>query len=72
MNALLQSLTGCHLFMDYTKKLWNTITPEITDNDSIIVFRLLAVLIEISKGTPDIVPADLYALMCEDFTTHSE
>ena len=72
MNSLLQALTGCPLFMEYANKLWTTITPDMTDHDSIIVFRLLAVLISMSKGLPDVVPTDLYDIMCEDFTTHHE
>ncbi|CDW82058.1 oxysterol binding family protein [Stylonychia lemnae] len=72
MNSLLQALTGCKLFMDYVRKLWKNITPINSDNDSIIVFKLLVLLLDLSRGNSEVVPDDLYQMMCENFTTHSE
>lgn len=67
MNALLQTLAGSELFMDYAKKLWTHISVNLTDNDSIIVFRLLDILIEMNKGCSDVNPSDLHSLMCSEF-----
>lgn len=55
--------------MDYARKLWAHISLIATENDSIITFRLLDVLIELGKGNPDVIPTELYSLMCKEFTT---
>lgn len=56
MNSLLQSLTGCNLFMDYAHKLWKNIRLDSEDTDSIIAMRLLQIVIEMSKGSSEVYP----------------
>lgn len=50
--------------MEYAIKLWSNIKLIPTEIDSIITFRLLEILIDLNKGTADIVPSELYDLMC--------
>jgi hypothetical protein len=73
MNALLQTLAGSEVYMEYVKKLWSTITLTPEDQSSLITFRLLELLLNLSRGEKSASPYELYELLCNsDFTGHSE
>ena len=72
MNSLLQSLSGSPLFMEYARKLWVNLSLLASDNDSILIFRLLDLLMDLSKGKTNIMPSDFYNSMCEEFTRLNE
>ena len=72
MNALLQSLTGCKLFMDYVKKLEKHICIDCKESDDIIVQCLIRTLLDLARGIADQNPQRMYHVMCEEFTAMYE
>jgi len=72
MNALLQSLTGCKMFMDYVKRLHLRVVVDHADKDDMIVDSLARVLMGLRKGVVESNPSIMYHIMCEEFTSMHE
>ena len=51
MNSLLQALTGCQLFMDYTDRCWKHI--KVQSQEDYIVLILIKTLQELKNGSED-------------------
>jgi len=69
MNSLLQLLASSEIFKSYVRKLWHTVKLNPEDRSSIVTFRLLELLLNLSKGSSEASPHELYSLLCEsEFT----
>ena len=73
MNSLIQVLSGSAVFMAYAKKLWDTVVISEADNSSLLAFRTLELLLNLSAGDACTTPCNLHQLLVEsEFTEHSE
>lgn len=68
MNALLQALTGCKIFMDYINKLFLNMKFTLLDEDNILGFYMIGLLKQLSLGSNETNPTHLYKYLCNKFT----
>ena len=72
MNSLFQCLSGSPIFLDYIEKIFNLIKLDTNDRDSIITISVINIVRQLSLGSNESCPEDVYKYLCDEFTAMFE